>query len=109
MKVLHQVFAIQQISDLDKPRTRQDTLSAQYIEYVMDRRAGGGQLSFCNATDYLKATRLKGENLSKIFSLRMPEEGKMLEIVVVILINLRHTLRPQVSHPKSHYFVILTG
>ena len=100
---------MQQISDLDEPRTRQDTLSAQYIEYVVDRRAGGGQLSLCNATDHLKATWLKGENLSKILALRMPEEGKMLEIVVIVLINLRHTLRLQVSHPKSHYFVVLTS
>src|SRR5215471_8932206 len=109
MEVPHQVFAMQQISDLDEPRTRQDTLSTQHIEYVVDRRAGGGQLPLCNATDHLKASRLKGENLSKILSLRMPEEGKMLEIVVVILINLRHTFGLQVSHPKSHYFVILTG
>src|SRR5438094_9595523 len=109
MEVTHQVFAMQQISDLDEPRTRQDTLSAQYIEYVVDRRAGGGQLPLCNATDHLKATRLKGEDLSKILWLRMLEEGKMLEIVVVILIDLRHTLRLQVSHPKSHYFVVLTG
>src|SRR5262249_7964249 len=109
MEVPHQVFAMQQISDLDEPRTRQDTLSAQYIEYIVNRRAGSGQLPLCNATDHLKATWLKGEYLRKILSLRMPEEGKMLEKVVVILINLRHTLGPQVSHPKSHYFVILAG